>query len=134
VVPIVPIYGPREVDFILRQTGARVFIVARHWRGRDCADLLGGLGDLPALSDVVVIGDQLPGTIAWDELAEGGRAPGFTPPVTDPDDRCLIVYTSGTTADPKGVQHSHNTLVTTDALPRTAAGKVQKFTLRQSLR
>jgi acyl-CoA synthetase (AMP-forming)/AMP-acid ligase II len=62
----------------------------------------------------VVIGGQLPGTIAWDDLEAGGRtaaAPDFAPPVTDPDDRCLLVYTSGTTADPKGVQHSHNTLL-----------------------
>src|SRR5437660_11794915 len=27
------------------------------------------------------------------------------------DDICLLLYTSGTTADPKGVLHSHNTLV-----------------------
>lgn len=114
VVPIVPIYGSREVRFILRQSGARIFIVARHWRGRDVADLLPGLADLPALSHVVVIGGELPGTIAWDELEAGG-APGataaFTPPATDPGARCLLVYTSGTTADPKGVQHSHNTLL-----------------------
>ncbi|HEY1698220.1 MAG TPA: AMP-binding protein [Trebonia sp.] len=114
VAPIVPIYGPREVGFILRQSRARVFILARSWRGRDRAELLAGLGGLPALSDVVVTGGQLPGTVAWDELEAddpGTAAAGFAPPAVDPDDRCLLVYTSGTTADPKGVQHSHNTLL-----------------------
>jgi cyclohexanecarboxylate-CoA ligase len=113
VVPIVPIYGPREVGFILRQSAARIFIVARHWRDRDCAGLLADLGELPALSHVVVIGHELPGTVAWDELenAPEPAAAVFSPPAVDPDDRCLLVYTSGTTAEPKGVQHSHNTLL-----------------------
>jgi acyl-CoA synthetase (AMP-forming)/AMP-acid ligase II len=112
VLPIVPIYGPREVRFILRQSGARIFIVARHWRDRDCADLLAELSGLPALSRVVVIGHELPGTIAWEELEGGLEASvGFSPPAVDPDEPCLLVYTSGTTAEPKGVQHSHNTLL-----------------------
>lgn len=122
VVPIVPIYGPREVGFILRQAGARVFIVAAQWRGRDHATLLAGLDDLPALSHVVVIGDEQsiaaaaspagtasPAILSWARLEEGPA--GFEPPAADPDDLCLLVYTSGTTADPKGVQHSHNTLL-----------------------
>ena len=29
----------------------------------------------------------------------------------DPDDVCVLAYTSGTTADPKGVLHSHRTLL-----------------------
>ena len=32
-------------------------------------------------------------------------------PASDPDERCLLIYTSGTTADPKGVQHTTNTLI-----------------------
>jgi acyl-CoA synthetase (AMP-forming)/AMP-acid ligase II len=118
VVPIAAIYGPAEVSFILRQSAARVFIVARHWRGRDCAGLLAGLGSQPALSHVVVIGEQLPATTAWADLesdpqpaADGASPPAVISPEADPDDPCLLVYTSGTTAEPKGVQHSHNTLL-----------------------
>jgi acyl-CoA synthetase (AMP-forming)/AMP-acid ligase II len=123
--------------------------VARHGRDRDCAGLLAGLGELPALSRVVVVGPELPGTIAWASLEGGpparagleftapggglegtaaggglegtaagggleGTAPpvaGFPPPPAGPDDPCLLVYTSGTTAEPKGVRHSHNTLL-----------------------
>jgi cyclohexanecarboxylate-CoA ligase len=107
--PIVTIYGPREVAFILRQSGAKAFIVARHWRGRDCATVLDGIGDLPDLRTRIVIGEPLPDTVSWDDLE---AAPGEPAPVAvNPDDVCLLVYTSGTTADPKGVMHSHNTLL-----------------------
>jgi acyl-CoA synthetase (AMP-forming)/AMP-acid ligase II len=113
-VPIVPIYGPREIDFILRQSGARVFIVARHWRGRDAADVLAALAELPDLQTVVVIGEAPsdtsgPETVAWDAL-EAAAEP-LAPAPVDADDVCLVVFTSGTTSDPKGVQHSHNTLL-----------------------
>jgi acyl-CoA synthetase (AMP-forming)/AMP-acid ligase II len=107
--PVVPIYGPREMGFILRQSRAKVVIVARHWRGRDCADLLRDMGELPDLLAVVVIGEPLPDTVSWDDLeSSAGAVPGFD---GSPDDVCLLVYTSGTTADPKGVMHSHNTLL-----------------------
>jgi cyclohexanecarboxylate-CoA ligase len=133
VVPIVPIYGPREVGFILRQSSARIFVVAGHWGGRDRADLLIRLGELPALSAVVVIGERPAAAIAeqpaaatasysiiaWDRLdavvawsSEPESPTSLEPPAVDPHDTCLLVYTSGTTADPKGVRHSHNTLLT----------------------
>ena len=38
------------------------------------------------------------------------RAPS-TPPAVDPDSLLLLMYTSGTSAAPKGVLHTHNTLV-----------------------
>lgn len=113
VLPIVPIYGPREVGFILRQSAARVFIVARHWRGRDAADLLAALGGRPARRPVVLVGQSpdsraIPGTVAWADLE---NQPPLAPAEPHPDDPCLLVYTSGTTAEPKGVRHSHRTLL-----------------------
>jgi cyclohexanecarboxylate-CoA ligase len=108
-VPIVPIYGPHEISFILRQSRASVFVVARHLRTRDAADTIAGLGHLPDLRSVVVVGDPLADTEPWEAL-EAATA-SLAPVTGDPDDVCLLVYTSGTTADPKGVQHSHNTLL-----------------------
>jgi acyl-coenzyme A synthetase/AMP-(fatty) acid ligase len=109
VVPVVPIYGPHELRFILRQSGAKLLIVAREWRGHDAADLLRDLGELPALQAVVVVGEPLADTVDWRSLENAtGQCPAAA---AAPDDVCLVVYTSGTTADPKGVMHSHNTLL-----------------------
>jgi cyclohexanecarboxylate-CoA ligase len=105
VLPIVPIYGPKELRFILGQSGAKVFIVAPG--SLPVPDLLTRIGPLPALQATVVLDAPAPaGTVPWEsldgEFAPGGGAPG---------DRALLVYTSGTTAAPKGVQHSHETLL-----------------------
>ena len=113
VLPVIHIYGPAEVDFILRQSGARAFICPDRWRHIDYLERLERLdrSGLPNLEHVIVIGDDLPeGALAWRTLEERATR-DYVLPSVDPDDVCLLVYTSGTTAEPKGVQHSHNTLL-----------------------
>ncbi|MGB8403203.1 MAG: AMP-binding protein [Mycobacterium sp.] len=113
--PIVPIYGPREVAFIARQSGARVLIIARELRKRDTADTIDAVGEIPTVAHRIVVGAPLPGTTAFGDLAAGSASSGrsdFTAvPPANPSDRCLLVYTSGTTAEPKGVQHTHASLL-----------------------
>jgi acyl-CoA synthetase (AMP-forming)/AMP-acid ligase II len=110
VVPIIHIYGPHEVGFILRQSGARVLVLPDRWRNIDYVERFDALVDVPALEHVIVIGDSGPsGAIPWQQLAD--HEPIGELPAAHPDNRCMLIYTSGTTADPKGVQHTTNTLV-----------------------
>jgi len=109
VVPVIHIYGPREVGFILRQSGARVLVMPDRWRNIDYDERFAAIGDLPNLHHVVSIGQGPAGAVAWERLAAHEPLSEF--PATSPDDACLLIYTSGTTADPKGVQHSANTLL-----------------------
>lgn len=108
VVPIVAIYGPREVGFILRQTEASAIVIPDVWRGRDYVKLVEEADAPPALRHVIVVGEG--GAVCWDDLerGEGGAYPAAN---VSADDVCLIIYTSGTTADPKGVKHTHNTML-----------------------
>ena len=48
--------------------------------------------------------------VGWDvvDAADAGRERSRA---ADPDDVCVLAYTSGTTSDPKGVMHSHRTLL-----------------------
>src|SRR5437588_9943711 len=65
----------------------------------------------PWLEHVIVVGDKVPdGCIAWADLEARGTLE-FPPPEISPDEPHVLAYTSGTTADPKGVVHSHNTLL-----------------------
>lgn len=111
--PVVMIYGPAELGFLLRQSGAAALFLSRMFRGREhAAAVLGGLPRLPDLRLTVVAGDSAPGhgAVSYDDLS-GRLAAPYRRPATDPDGRAMLVYTSGTTADPKGVQHSHRSLL-----------------------
>ncbi len=114
VVPIVHFYGPKEVAYILRRTGVETFVTAASF-GR--TDYLAALGPVREAADrlrtVAVVGHTdrpLPsGTVPFDELESGAERLGG-PTNVDPSSPAIIAYTSGTTADPKGVIHSHRTI------------------------
>jgi non-ribosomal peptide synthetase component E (peptide arylation enzyme) len=66
IVPIIHIYGPSEVGFILRQSKARALIVPDQWRHIDYLERVAALSDLPDLEHIVVIGERLPaGAKTW---------------------------------------------------------------------
>ncbi len=110
-VPVVPIYGPRELGFILRESRARLLVTPDRWGRRDYLADLDRVGDCPDLSWVAVIADSVPQKYIDFRQLVNGSDPRFTPTAAAPDDVCLLVYTSGTTGQPKGVQHTHTTLL-----------------------
>ena len=112
VVPIIHIYRAKEVEFILRQSGAKVFMTPDHYRSM-AVDYLAMTAEirprLDALEQVVVVGEEVPdGSLSFAELEASGTD-DFPHPDVSPDEPHILAYTSGTTSDPKGVVHSHNT-------------------------
>ncbi len=112
--PIVSIYGAKELGFILRQSRAKWLFTPGQWRQVDYAALVADVGALPDLARHVLLGS------AFAALEADG--PVDPPTQRDPDDLALLVYTSGTTADPKGVMHSSRSMLAEIDVLRAARG------------
>jgi acyl-CoA synthetase len=114
-VPIIHFYGPHEVQFIVRQSGARALVLPAAFGGVDHLDNLASVrADLDGLETVVVVDGQdrargVRGAVTFADLVDA--EPSTEPAAVDPDAPAMVGYTSGTTADPKGVVHSHRTLL-----------------------
>lgn len=107
--PIIPIYRGHELGFILRQTGSRVLIVPDVFRRFDYREMAAGLlADCEALEHVLVVGEPLAGMESFAAALAGAESAAG--PARDPGEVVLVLYTSGTEANPKGVLHSHETL------------------------
>ena len=99
--PMLPIYRYREVSFIANQTGCKLLITPSVWNKFDYAALAEQVaGDHDGMHTLVA--DH------WNPDGDPATLPappaGFDDPSQDPVR--WIFYTSGTTADPKGAQHT----------------------------
>jgi acyl-CoA synthetase (AMP-forming)/AMP-acid ligase II len=110
VLPIVHFYGPKEVKFILGQSGARAFITADRFRHFDYLATLDNVcGGARNLELVVALGDAPARAVPFATLAD--HPPMDELPTLDSGEPAIIAYTSGTTADPKGVIHTHQSIL-----------------------
>jgi cyclohexanecarboxylate-CoA ligase len=97
--PLMPIFRERELEFMLRESKARVLIVPREFRGHDHVAMADGLRErVPSLTHVLALDDvSLP---AGEVSADGPR----------PETIAQLLFTSGSTGEPKGVLQTHASL------------------------
>src|SRR6266705_4919168 len=107
--PVMPILRERELVYILNFCQAKVFIVPKTYRGFDYAAMAQGMrGDLPNLKHVIVVDGEGEGSFERMLLAsEAGQLPSGL----GPDDMAVLMFSSGTTGEPKGVMHTSNSLI-----------------------
>jgi acyl-CoA synthetase (AMP-forming)/AMP-acid ligase II len=109
--PIITIYRERELIFVCRQARSRALVVPGVVRGVDHRELARAVRDAaPDLEHVLTVrADPDEGMRALEGLAEPPVTP-LPPSARGPHDVSMLFYTSGTTADPKGVLHTPSTL------------------------
>ncbi|MGO9397645.1 MAG: cyclohexanecarboxylate-CoA ligase [Xanthobacteraceae bacterium] len=111
--PLMIIFRERELRFMLRLAETKVFVVPATFRGFDYSRMAASLrAELPALRHVFVVGgsgDTAFGTLLSPPQSKKAAVAGARQ--LAPDDVIQLLYTSGTTGEPKGVMHTSNTML-----------------------
>jgi cyclohexanecarboxylate-CoA ligase len=114
--PLMPIFRQRELRFMMGFSDAKIAVVPALWRGFDHMAMMREIhGALPSMNHVLAVGGE--GADSFEaafldrpplSAAEKQKLATLRP---QPDDVVELIYTSGTSGEPKAVMHTANTVL-----------------------
>ncbi len=148
--PVAPIFRSKEVGVMAELARPRAVITVDAFRGFGLADMHRELREANPWTEhlIVVPGETVsleqtadagPDATAWSALAALGAGSDLPPRALElcrptPNDVCEVMFTSGTTGQPKGVMHTQNTVnVATDLFLARIAPDCTRFHMASTL-
>lgn len=113
--PLMPIFRERELEFMLKHGEAKVLVTPKIFRGFDHAVMAEQLKTKISTLEHILVIDEQSGNFQH-TLIEHADAYNAAQLATlddyqlDPNQVTQLIFTSGTTGEPKGVMHTSNTL------------------------
>ncbi|MBM4446926.1 MAG: long-chain fatty acid--CoA ligase [Chloroflexi bacterium] len=106
VVPLNPLLRPEQAAYIYRDCGAKALLTSSDYLGW----IIEAQKHAPDLKHIILTDkDDVPGTISYSELMSQS-SDELVIEETDNDDVAALIYTAGTTGQPKGVMQTHYSL------------------------
>ena len=110
--PVMPILRERELLYVLNFCESKVFILPKVYRGFEYAAMAEGMrSELHHLKHLIVVDGDGDSSFERSILSAEPGAKSAKSPSLGPDDISVVMFTSGTTGEPKGVIHTSNSLV-----------------------
>ncbi|HPO16341.1 MAG TPA: AMP-binding protein [Candidatus Hydrogenedentes bacterium] len=128
---ISPKFSVDEVRYVLSHAQPVVLITLRDYHGVDLVEQgFTFQEEFPTIAEVLVIGKTMDGLLEFDKFCNRPRPEwdaGLAERLSEveEEDEALLMYTSGATGKPKGVLHTHQTII------QNAAVEVEYFSIHQ---
>ena len=109
---LVPMYEAqlkKDWEFIIKDSDSKLVIVANEKIYEQTKGFIGNLGKVQSILTLDSSEEYMHSYSKWMKLVE--NEPPLPPLQMSPDELAVIIYTSGTTGVPKGVELSHNNVV-----------------------